>query len=206
MGDEETAVDQVTAGPSAEGPPTPASALRVLGILGSPRANGNSAGLIDLALEAARGRGFRTDRIWLRRLKIMPCNACDGCKRSRSWIVHDDMDRVYGAIHRADIVVVATPIYFYSMTGWVKAAVDRTYGLLDADSKSRVTPGKQLYVITTQEEDDPADGADVVRVLERGLQWIGMELAGSLVATGIRAEGAYLEHPEYMEAARTLIG
>lgn len=200
MGNEETA-----AGRSSEGPPDPSSGLRVLGIVGSPRANGNSTGLIDLALEGARERGYRTDRIWLRRLKIMPCNACDGCRRGPSCIVHDDMDRVYAALHHADIVVVATPIYFYSMTGWLKALIDRTYGLLDADSKSRVTPGKKLYVITTQEEDDPADGAGVVRVLERGLEWIGMELAGSLVATGVRAEGAYLDRPDYLKAARALI-
>ncbi len=181
------------------------SASRLLGIAASPRARGNSAGLLDLALEGARERGYRVERLYLRSLRIMPCNACDGCKRGPGCIVHDDMDRVYGALHRADIVVVATPVYFYAMSGWLKAVVDRLYGLLDDRSRSRLEPGKRLYVITTQAENDPADGGEVVRVLERGLEWVGMELAGSLVATGLSEETDYLKYPEYLEQARRLV-
>ena len=179
--------------------------MRVLGIAGSPRAGGNSAALLDAALDGARERGNQTDRVWLRKLAVSPCTACDGCRRGPICIVHDDMDGIYAALHHADVVVVATPIYFYNMSGWVKAMVVRLYGLIDADGHPRLAPGKKLYVITCQEEDDAADGQLVVRLLERSFAWVGMELAGSLVAVGVDAEDDHLAHPEYLTAARALV-
>jgi len=179
--------------------------MRVLGIAGSPRARGNSAALLDAALAGARERGHRTDRLWLRKLDVLPCTACDGCRRGPICIVHDDMDRVYAALHHADVVVVATPIYFYNMSAWLKAVVDRLYGLIGTEPRPRLAPGKKLYVITCQEEADAADGRLVVRLLERSFAWVGIELAGSLVAVNVREEDDHLAHPEYAAAARVLV-
>lgn len=178
---------------------------RVLGIAASPRAHGNSAALLGAALDGARERGHRIERLWLRRLEVSPCTACDGCRRGPICIVRDGMDRVYAALHHADIVVVATPIYFYSMSGWLKPMVDRLYSLIDAQSRPRLARGKKLYVITCQEEDEVADGRSVVRVLERSFAWVGMDLVGSLVAVGLSAEDDHLAHPEYIAAARALV-
>lgn len=179
--------------------------MRVLGIAASPRARGNSAALLDAALAGARERGHRTSRLWLRKLDVSPCTACDGCRRGPICIVHDDMDRIYAALHHADVVVAATPIYFYSMSGWLKPVVDRLYGLIGTDPQPRLAPGKRLYVITCQEEADAADGQSVVRVLERSFAWVGVELAGSLVTVGLSAEDDHLAHPEYLAAARALV-
>jgi multimeric flavodoxin WrbA len=179
--------------------------MRVLGIASSPRANGNSAALLDAALAGAQERGLQTDRMWLRKLDVSPCTACGGCRRGPICIVHDDMDGVYAALHHADVVVVATPIYFYNMSGWLKSTVDRLYGLIDADGHPRLAPGKRLYVITCQQELDAADGQSVVRTLERAFAWVGMGLAGSLVAVGVDAEDDHLAHPEYLAAARSLV-
>ena len=179
--------------------------MRVLGIASSPRANGNSAALLDAALAGAQERGHQTDRLWLRKLEVSPCTACDGCRRGPICIVHDDMDRVYAALHHADVVVVATPIYFYNMSGWLKAVVDRLYGLIGTEPQPRLAPGKKLYVITCQEEADAADGQLVVRLLERSFAWVGIELAGSLVAVNVREEDDHLAHPEYAAAARALV-
>lgn len=178
---------------------------RVLGIAASPRARGNSASLLDAALGGAQERGCQTEFVWLRKLDVSPCTACDGCRRGPICIVHDDMDGIYAALHHADVVVVATPIYFYNMSGWLKAVVDRLYGLIGTDPHPRLAPGKKLYVITCQEEADIADGRLVVRLLERSFAWVGIELAGSLVAVNVRAEEDHLAHPEYLTAARALV-
>lgn len=179
--------------------------VRVLGVAASPRANGNSSSLLDAALAGAQERGCQTDRIWLRKLDVSPCTACDGCRRGPICIVHDDMDGIYAALHHADVVVVATPIYFYNMSGWLKAVVDRLYGLIGTDPRPRLAPGKKLYVITCQEEADVADGRLVVRLLERSFAWVGVELAGFLVAVNVKAENDHLAHPEYLTAARALV-
>lgn len=179
--------------------------MRIVGIAGSPRKGGNSTTLLEAALEAGQEQGHTTKCLVARRLKVQPCIACEGCKRGPTCVVDDEMHDVYAAIARADILVVATPIYYYAASGWLKAVVDRTYGLLDRDSKPRIAPGKKLYVITAQEESDPADGAVVVRQLERAFAWLGMEPAGSLIATGLDEAGAVLEHPDLLQAARDLI-
>lgn len=179
--------------------------MRIVGIAGSPRRSGNSTTLLETALEAAREQGHTTKCFVARRMKVQSCIACEGCKRGPKCVVDDDMHQVYAAVARADILVVATPIYYYAASGWLKAIVDRTYGLLDRESKPRIATGKKLFVITAQEESDPADGAIVVRQLERAFAWLGMESAGSLIATGLDEAGAVLERPDLLQAARELI-
>ncbi|MBU2603780.1 MAG: flavodoxin family protein [Actinobacteria bacterium] len=179
--------------------------MRVVGIAGSPRREGNSTTLLETALEVAREQGHTTKSFVARRMKVQPCIACEGCKRGPKCVVDDDMHDIYAAMARADTLVVATPIYYYAASGWLKAVVDRTYGLLDRESRPRIAPGKKLYVITAQEESDRADGAVVVRQLERAFAWLGMEPAGSIIATGLDEAGAVLERPDLLQAARELI-
>jgi multimeric flavodoxin WrbA len=179
--------------------------VRVLGIAGSPRGEGNSACLLDLALATATERGDRVERLWLRKLDIKPCTACDGCRRGPACIVRDDMHRVYAELHHADVVVVATPVYFYDMSAWVKVVLDRTYALTDVHDQPRLPAGKKLYVVTTQEDPDPALGGDVVRTLRRAFAWSGLEFAGSLVAFGLSGPDEWRDHPKYIEAAKALL-
>ena len=179
--------------------------MKITAIAGSPRSRGNSTGLMEVALDAARSRGHEVRMLSARKLKVQPCIACMGCKRGPKCIVDDDMSHVYAAIARCDALVVATPIYYYGASAWLKAIVDRTYGLLDKDSKSRVPAGKKLYVITAQEDSDREDGAIVVRQLERAFDWLGMVPAGSLI--GVRLDGPddYRERSDLLEAAKDLI-
>jgi multimeric flavodoxin WrbA len=112
---------------------------------------------------------------------------------------------VYEGLRAADALLLATPVYYYTMSGWLKAVVDRTFALIDNDYQSRIPRGKLLFVVTTQEEADRQDGEAVVRTLERAFSWIGMKLAGSLVCTGLFAERDYQGHPELLLAARDLL-
>jgi multimeric flavodoxin WrbA len=160
---------------------------------------------MEIALEAAREGGHETRVLSARKLKVQPCVACMGCKRGPKCIVHDDMNQVYAAIARCDALLVATPIYYYGASAWLKAIVDRTYGLLDKDSKSRVPAGKRLYLITTQEDEDPEDGAIVVRQLERAFDWLGMVPSGALIATRLKGPSDYQQRPDLLEAAAALL-
>jgi multimeric flavodoxin WrbA len=179
--------------------------MKITAIAGSPLSRGNSSGLLEVALDAARERGHDVRMLSARKLKVQPCTACMGCKRGPKCIVDDDMNQVYAAIARCDALVLATPLYYYGATAWLKAVVDRTYGLLDKDSKSRVPAGKRLYVITTQDAEDPEDGAIVVRQLERSFEWLGMVLSGSLIGTQLSGPTDHQQRPDLLEAARNLL-
>src|SRR5512137_2974595 len=99
---------------------------KVLGILGSPCTDGNTAELLDAVLEGARAKGAETERIDLARLNIHPCLECGGCESGISCTkTHDDMNSIYAKIRQVDAIVVASPIFFLGVTAQTKAMIDR---------------------------------------------------------------------------------
>jgi multimeric flavodoxin WrbA len=103
--------------------------MKTLGILGSARKGGNTEILLDAALDESQQLGGATSRIILRDKVIAPCNGCMGCARTGDCIVQDDMQEVYKEIREADGIIWASPVYFWSMSGLTKNALDRTYAL-----------------------------------------------------------------------------
>ena len=103
--------------------------MKIVGILGSARKGGNTEGLLDVALGEARERGVSTSRVDLRDLAIRPCDGCMGCARTGECIIKDDMQEVYRQIREADGIIWATPVYYWSMSGLTKTALDRTFAL-----------------------------------------------------------------------------
>ena len=101
----------------------------MLGILGSSRPGGNTEIMLDQALAKAKALGGQTSKVTLRDLTIGPCDGCGGCHARGECIVDDDMQQVYEEIRAADGIIWATPVYFWSMTGLTKMAMDRTYAL-----------------------------------------------------------------------------
>jgi multimeric flavodoxin WrbA len=100
-------------------------------LIGSPRANGNSATLARAAEQAALEEGATVERIMLHGLDIGPCDGCGSCRTSvdASCILDDDMTLVYEKLRQADSILIATPIYSYDMAAQTKLLVDRLYAL-----------------------------------------------------------------------------
>jgi multimeric flavodoxin WrbA len=104
--------------------------MKTLGILGSSRKGGNTEILLDVALREARQMGSSVSKITLRDKVIAPCDGCLGCARTGECVLQDDMQEVYKEIREADGIIWASPVYFWSMSGLTKNALDRTYALL----------------------------------------------------------------------------
>jgi multimeric flavodoxin WrbA len=104
--------------------------MKILGILGSSRKGGNTEILLDVALQEARQMGSSVSKITLRDKVIAPCDGCLGCARTGECVLQDDMQEVYKEIREADGIIWASPVYFWSMSGLTKNALDRTYALL----------------------------------------------------------------------------
>jgi multimeric flavodoxin WrbA len=181
--------------------------VNILAIGGSARLNGNSNSLMRIAVESAVTRGATAEILYARQLSVQGCLGCDGCKRSpdSTCVVDDDMHRVYSLAKGCDVLVVATPVYFYSMTSWLKAIIDRFYGLLDPDSEPRLEKGKGFYAITTEEEDRAYTGQQVVATLMRGLAWFEMDLRGELIAVDVGKAGDWERRQDLIRAAEQLI-
>ncbi len=103
--------------------------MKTIGILGSTRPGGNTEILLDEALEEAQRLGCSACKIVLREKTIAPCDGCMGCAPSGECVIQDDMHEVYHGIREADAVIWASPVYYWSMTGLTKIALDRTFAL-----------------------------------------------------------------------------
>jgi multimeric flavodoxin WrbA len=103
--------------------------VKVLGIFGSPRKGGNTELLLGEMLKGAAAEGAQVEEIRLREFKITPCTECLCCFKDGTCVVGDDMQSIYPRLIEADIIILASPVFFYGITGWAKAMVDRCQAL-----------------------------------------------------------------------------
>jgi len=122
-------------------------AKNVIIISASPRKHGNSDLLCDRFLEGAKEAGHPAEKIFLRDKKINYCLACDACKKNGGTCIQkDDMAAVLAKIIAADVLVLATPVYFYTMNAQMKTLIDRTV------AKYPSLGTKEVYIIIAAAE------------------------------------------------------
>ncbi len=104
--------------------------MRILGIVGSPRKNGNTEILMREALRMARDAGCETETFLMSEKQVAPCDACGTCFEVGSCVVQDDMQELYDMMERADGIIIGSPVYFGSVSAQTKAIMDRMFALL----------------------------------------------------------------------------
>ena len=114
----------------------------ILVLSGSPRVHGNSSLLCDEFIKGAQEAGHKTEKINITRKKVAGCLGCNACyKNGGVCIQKDDMAEIREKMEQADVIVLSSPIYFYSMTSQMKAVIDRTYAFFSN------LKGKTFYFI-----------------------------------------------------------
>ncbi|MBU0653054.1 MAG: flavodoxin family protein, partial [Proteobacteria bacterium] len=105
---------------------------KVLVLLGSPRKKGNSAILADRIAKGAKAAGAKVETIFLHGLKIAPCKSCYACqkKKSKGCAIKDAMQDLYPKLLAADAWVIASPVYWFTMSAQTKLFMDRCFALL----------------------------------------------------------------------------
>ncbi len=101
------------------------SAMNVLGICGSPNADGNTAHAVKYGLSVISALGFDTRCIELHDKEIHPCRACWSCVKTRRCRIEDDMQMIHEALRWSDGVVFGSPVYFGMVSGQMKVMMDR---------------------------------------------------------------------------------
>lgn len=179
----------------------------VLGIAGSPRKGGNTETLLDEALFAAYSHGAQTEKVILSTQKIAPCIGCGSCEKTGNCIQKDDMQSLYDKVIAADVIIFASPIYFYSVSAVAKCAIDRIQALWSRKymlKDPRYYENKKGYFISVSatKGERVFEGAQLV--MKYFFDAAGYELAGELLIKGIDSKGKIKDHPEYLQAAREL--
>ena len=115
--------------------------MNVLIISSSPRKGGNSDVLCNQFAKGAAEAGHEVEKVNLREKKLSPCRACYGCMEKHVCAIQDDMAEIFPKLVAADVIVLASPVYFYSLSSQIKMLIDRC--LVDHKSIS----GKQFYLL-----------------------------------------------------------
>jgi Multimeric flavodoxin WrbA len=124
---------------------------KVLILSASPRKGGNSDTLCNQLMEGAQQAGHQVEKIFLKEKKINYCTGCGACyNRGNGCSQKDDMENMLNKMIDADIIVMATPVYFYTMNGQMKTFIDRTC------SRYTEINNKEFYFIVTAADDDKA--------------------------------------------------
>lgn len=176
--------------------------MQVVSIKGSPRKKGNSSALADVFTAKAREKGATVLDWNLNELDFRGCQACMYCKtKQEDCAVQDDLTQIMDAVKNADIVVLATPVYFGDISSQAKTFVDRTFSFLipdfiTAQNPGRLQPGKKFLFIQCQGFPDENVFNDIYPKYSNFFKWHGFEETELLRACGFNEPGAAVEDPE----------
>lgn len=159
----------------------------------SPRKGGNSD---TLAEEFAREAGHQVEKIELYNKTIGFCRGCLACQKTRRCVIHDDADMIAQKMLTADVLVFATPIYFYEMCGQMKTLLDRSNPLYPADYAFR-----EVYLLAAAADGELSAMGGAVKGLEGWLACFEKaKLAGTVFGGGADAVGTIQGNPAMQEA------
>jgi multimeric flavodoxin WrbA len=179
--------------------------MKIVAILGSPRPQGNSSTLARAFLTAAGEQGAEISEFLLNQMNFRGCQACMACKtKSETCILEDDLATVLTAVQEADLLVLASPVYFGDLSGQLKCFFDRTYSFFRPDFSCRMPPGKKAVVVLTQGNPDEAEFADIFPRYQRWFQWFGFASSHLLRAVGVQEPGEVARQTVLLEQAAAL--
>lgn len=173
--------------------------------LGSPRKRGNSAALAAQVAAGARSRAAQVETFWLHGMDIKPCTACGGCRKKNhvDCVIQDDMQILYPKLRSADVIVIASPIYWFTFSAQTKLFMDRWYGL--GDDRGYALSGKRFALLLSYADADPfSSGAvNALRTFQDALRFMKSELAGTVYGSASKA-GEIRKNKPLMEEAYKL--
>ncbi len=181
------------------------SGMNVLALQASPRKRGNTVTLARALLEGLKAGGVKqVSEVFLDELDIRPCNNCEACRKEKGpFCVFDDgMSPLYPKFIEADLVVLATPVYWWSVSGQLKLFIDRLYGLNYEQHPER-WKGKKLVLVFTHQEEHPCSGAELARkMFEEIADYTETSIVGDLRYSSDKAH--VRDAPQKLAEARAL--
>jgi len=157
---------------------------QVLVLKGSPRLNGNSSALADQAATGARASGAHVEVFDLHNMDIRPCDACDMClEQNGICVIKDDMQILYPKLRQTDAIIIASPIYWFTINAQTKLFIDRWYAL-ETPQGSELA-GKQFGILLTYGDSDPyTSGAiNAIRAFQDMVRYLRADIAGYVYGT-----------------------
>jgi multimeric flavodoxin WrbA len=169
---------------------------KVLVLSSSPRKGGNSDLLCDELIQGAEAAGHRTEKISLSNKKIGYCTACEVCHNNGgSCVQKDDMTDILEKMVASDVIVMATPVYFYTLSAQMKTLIDRTV------ARYLEITNKEFYFIATAADDDLQALARTIECFRGFTACLdGAVERGVIYGTGVWKKGEVKKTPAMQQA------
>ena len=180
---------------------------KIIAIYGSPRRRGNTARLLQRAVEGARDAGADVEEIVLRDLKMSPCLEIYGCKNAGECRLKDDFQTARDQILGSQGLMLASPVFFYTVSAHTKILMDRfqslwvkRYWIDGANQRQSASQRKALFISAGATRGKKLfDG--ILLSLRYFFDVIDMQLWKALLYRGLDFEGDVLKFPEYLDEA-----
>jgi multimeric flavodoxin WrbA len=178
------------------------SRRKILIVMGSPRKDGNSALLAQQVAAGGREGGAEVESFHLHDMKIQPCTACEACRDAveTDCILEDDMKILLPKLRQTDALVIASPIYWFTVSAQTKLFMDRWYAL--GGPKGYSLEGKKVGIVLTYADSDPftSGAVNALRTFQDAFRYVRAEIVGTVYGSAWGA-GEIRQNRELMEKA-----
>ena len=184
--------------------------MKVLGIYGSPRKGGNTDQLLDKVLEGAQSAGAEVKRVYTRELNLSGCIECGGCDKTGECVVQDDMQKAYPLLDWAEVIFLASPIFFYGVTAQAKALIDRAQAHWSRQLLEKTPEERKLrkrgrgYLITVGATRGKNLFEGAILTARYFFDALDMSYDGGIFFRSLEKKSAVQENPETLQEAFTL--
>ncbi|MBP1908337.1 flavodoxin family protein [Methanolobus bombayensis] len=183
--------------------------VKILGVSGSPRKNGNTDVLLDSFLRGAESEGADTKKIHLKEYSIESCIGCEACRKDGTCTrFHDGMELLYPEIEECKGIILGSPVYNYNVTAEMKTFIDRLYPFY-VFTEQRPGPysskledqGRKALIFTVCEQVKAEEMGFALEALGMPLEALGYEIFDKFEATGYFSKGEVLKDESILKKA-----
>ncbi len=162
---------------------------KIVIIMGSPRKEGNSATLAKQVAAGARANGAEVESFYIHGMDIRFCTGCRTCQEATetNCVIDDEMQILYSKLRRTDALVIASPIYWFTISAQTKIFMDRCFAL--GGPQGHALAGKRIGVILTYADPDPfiSGAVNALRTYQDAFNYMGAEIAGMIYGSASEA-------------------
>lgn len=180
---------------------------KVVVLLGSPRKKGNSTALAKQIIHGAESSGAMVETVYLNGLNIKPCQGCYSCRKpnSRGCVVDDDMQTVYPKVQTADRWVIASPVYWFSMSAQTKLFMDRCFAMFKETAQENYLLNKRIAIAMSYGDTDAFNSGCVnaLRSFQDAYRYAGANIIG-MVYGSAEEPGEIASNTSLMKQAEEL--
>lgn len=168
----------------------------VVVVTSSLREQSNSSLLAENFIKGAKSANNNVTQIEIKKLNLRFCKGCLACQKSQRCIINDDMNNLYQVVQNADVLVFATPIYYYTMAGQLKTFLDRLNPLYPRNNQF-----KEIYLLATCADDQEQAIDGTINELEGWISCFeGVKLVKVIKGLNVNGVGEILNTEIYKEA------